>query len=192
MCVCAFPSVHSLPPSLLPSVPLIPECVTNGRSRCSALLCLFPGDSSSVCAYVCMYMCVCTCACFPLMGGLVALRRGLSRIPSSRREGREGERWAGGTRLLQLALGLPLGTGPPSIILPWDVRSLIASQFLFPLIFSPSLLKSIPWQLIYLHCFTDLLEMERLCELGKELRVLGVFILCIQKRICLCNGVFVF
>ena len=110
---CVYPSVHSLSPSLLPSVPLIPECVTNGRSRCSALLCSSPGDSSSVC--VCG-TCVCVHARIPLMGGLGAVRRGLSRIPFSRREGREREQWVGDTRLTKLALGLPLGTGPPSTI----------------------------------------------------------------------------
>lgn len=56
-----YPSVHSLSPSLLPSVPLIPECVTNGRSRCSALLCSSPGDSSSASAH----MCACVCMYFP-------------------------------------------------------------------------------------------------------------------------------
>lgn len=54
--VCVYPSAHSLSPSLLPSVPLIPECVTNGRSRCSALLCSASGDPSSVC--VCAWACV--------------------------------------------------------------------------------------------------------------------------------------
>lgn len=56
VCVCVYPSVHSLSPSLLPSVPLIPECVTNGRSRCSALLRSAPGDPSSVCVRVCVHV----------------------------------------------------------------------------------------------------------------------------------------
>lgn len=57
--LCVYPSVHSLSPSLLPSVPLIPECVTNGRSRCSALLCSASGDPSSVCVCVHEHVCVC-------------------------------------------------------------------------------------------------------------------------------------
>ena len=68
VCVRVYPSVHSLSPSLLPSVPLIPECVTNGRSRCSALLCSSPRDPSSV--YMCVCVCVWACARIPLMGGL--------------------------------------------------------------------------------------------------------------------------
>lgn len=100
-------------------------------------------------------MCACMCACIPLMGGLGAVRRGLSRMPSSKREGREGERWVGGTRLSQLALGLPLGTGPPSTTLPRDLRSFIASLPSFLLsFFSLSLVKSISQQLISLRCLS--------------------------------------
>lgn len=50
LCVC--PSVRSPSLRLLPSVPLIPECVSNGRSRCSALLDSAPRESSSVCVCV--------------------------------------------------------------------------------------------------------------------------------------------
>lgn len=61
--VCVYPYVHSLSlsSSLLPSVPLIPECVTNGRSRCSALLCSITGDFSSVCVHGCVRECMCIC-----------------------------------------------------------------------------------------------------------------------------------
>lgn len=51
-CISASPSVHSL----LPSVPLIPECATNGRSRCSALLLVSPGIISLACMCVCSHV----------------------------------------------------------------------------------------------------------------------------------------
>lgn len=89
-----------------------------------------------VCACVCVRACTCTCVCVPLMGGLGVVSRGLSRILSSRREGRKAKGWVGGTRLSQLAFGLPLGIGPPSTTLPWDFRRLIASLSLFLLTFS--------------------------------------------------------
>lgn len=115
--VCVYPSVHSLSPSLLPSVPLIPECVTNGRSRCSALLCSSPGESSSVCV----------CACIPLIGGLGAVSRGLSRILSSRRGGGKGSGGQAVPASHSLLLGFPWAQDPPLPFSPGDFRSLIAS-----------------------------------------------------------------
>lgn len=144
-------------------------------------------------------VCACVCACIPLIGGLGAVSRGLSRILSSIREGREGERWAGGTRLSQLALGLPLGTGPPSTILPRDFRSLIASLSL-------SLSLSVSLQIHLLASYIPTL-LELFCSgcrgvaswLKKQfLCVLCVFVQHLQKWVCLftwvyvCNSVFVF
>lgn len=87
-CVCVDPSVHSLSPSLLPSVPLIPECVTNGRSRCSALLCSSPGDPSSMCALACAHVCMCMCT-YSSHGGFRICEKGAVQDPVLQK-GREG------------------------------------------------------------------------------------------------------
>lgn len=91
-----------------------------------------------------LLQCVCVCVCmYSSHRGFRSCEKGLSTIPSSRREGRDVERRVGGTRLSQLALGLPLSTGPPSTILPRDSRSLIASLSLslssFSLLVSPQI-----------------------------------------------------
>lgn len=113
---CASIPERRLSLSLSPSVPLIPERVTNGRSRCCALLCPPPRERSSVC--VCTYSLS--------WGGLGSLRRGLSKMLLSRREGRVSARWGGGTHLSQLALRPPQGTRLPSATptppTPQDVR----------------------------------------------------------------------
>lgn len=176
------------------------------------LLCSAPPLGTSLqCVRVDVCVSACACACSPLMGGLGVVSRGLSRIPSSRRERREEERWAGGTRFPQLAFGLPLGTGPPSAILPWDFRSLIASLSLSPIIFSFAFfqlfcLSSNP-SLGGLYCIPALLQIFALdreplqvASLVKKAvwYVFGVFVRHVQKWISLftciyvCNSVFVF
>lgn len=103
---CVHPSVHSPSPCLLPSVPLIPECVSNGRSRCSAPLRSAPrGLLFHVCVHVLLSL-----------GGLGAVSEGAVQDPVLQKE--RGERYAGGTRLSQLALRHPLGPGPPLLFSP--------------------------------------------------------------------------
>lgn len=110
----------------------------------------------------CVCLCVCVCMCMSSShGGFRSCEKGAVQDPVLQK-GREG-RGAVGRRyppLTACSFGLPLGKRPPSTILHWDFRSFIASLCLsFPTIcsyflsVSPSLLKSISWQLLYLHCF---------------------------------------
>lgn len=143
MCVC--PSVHSLSPSLLPSVPLIPECVTNGRSRCSAVLHSASGDPSSVCVRACA--CVCMSASH---WGFRSCEKGAVQ-DAVLQKGREGME-AVGRRYPPLAACSWASPGHRNPMLPQDLRSLFASLYLpsFSLsFFSLSLVKSISWQRIY-------------------------------------------
>lgn len=149
--VCVSPSVHSLSPSLLPSVPLIPECATNGRSRCSALLHSASGDPSSVCVRPCA--CVCLSA---FHWGFRSCEKGAVQdaVLQKGREGRE----AVGRRYPPLAACSWASPRHRTPMLPRDLRSLIACLYLPS--FSLSLFLSVSCQVHLLAAYISL------CTLG--------------------------
>lgn len=143
--VCVSVPVCILSPSLLPSVPLIPECVTNGRSRCSALLHSASGDPSSVCVRACVSVCM-----YASHWGFRSCEKGAVQ-DAVLQKGREGREAVGRSYPPPEACSWAF-RGHRTPMLPRDLRSLIASlhlpSFTFSL-FSPSFVKSISWQLIY-------------------------------------------
>lgn len=92
---------------------------------------------------------------------------------------------AGGTRLSQLALGLPLGTGPPSTTLPWELQEPHCLSV------SPSphfLLKSISRQFINLQRFSYFALDGEALQVKKNKTC--VFVLHIQKDGFVCLPVY--